>query len=101
MTDPEHSSRRHCPGSTMNSGGSSLQRSGPGARRPNPPWHRRWQPWRRQQTAMVLLILSAGIGLCLRIDSLVSGSGNPAFDWAVIAFWLFVAAGAVRVLVRR
>ena len=56
---------------------------------------------RRQQTAMVLLILSAGIGLYLRIESLQSGSGSPAFDWAVIAFWLFVAAGAVRVLVRR
>ena len=56
---------------------------------------------RRQQTAMALLILSAGIGLYLRIDSLASGSGSPAFDWVVIAFWLFVAAGAVRFLVRR
>ena len=56
---------------------------------------------RRQQTAMVLLILSAGIGLYLRIGSLVSGSGSPAFGWAVIAFYVFVAAGAVRVLVRR
>ena len=50
---------------------------------------------------MALLVLSAGIGLYLRIDSLASGSGSPAFDWAVIAFWLFVAAGAVRILVRR
>ena len=55
---------------------------------------------RRQRTATVLFLLSAALGVYLRIDSLAAGSGSPAFDLALITFWFVTAAAAVRTLVR-
>jgi hypothetical protein len=55
----------------------------------------------RPRAALVLILLSAAIGLWLRIASLLSGSARPALDWLVVAFWFVVAGAAARVLVRR